>query len=68
MHKAGVTPAQTAVVGDRIYTDIKSGLSAGAYTVLVLSGETTREILDASSDKPHAVMNSAREILDILKN
>ena len=68
MQKAGVTAAQTAVIGDRIYTDIKSGLSAGAYTVLVLSGETTREILDASCDKPHAVMQSAREILDILKN
>ena len=67
MKKAGVTAAQTAVVGDRIYTDIKSGLRAGAYTVLVLSGETTREILDASCDKPHAVMESAREILDILK-
>ena len=67
MAKSDVEPAQTAVIGDRIYTDIKSGLSAGAYTVLVLSGETTREILDASFDKPHAVMNSARELLDILK-
>ncbi|MBQ2866626.1 MAG: HAD-IIA family hydrolase [Clostridia bacterium] len=67
MKKAGVTPDQTAVIGDRIYTDIKSGLSAGAYTVLVLSGETTREILDASSDKPHAVMDSAEELLHILK-
>ncbi|MBR4303860.1 MAG: HAD-IIA family hydrolase [Clostridia bacterium] len=67
MAKAGTAPAETAVIGDRIYTDIKSGLSAGAYTVLVLSGETTREILDASFDKPHAVMDSAAQLLDILK-
>lgn len=68
MKAAGVTADKTAVIGDRIYTDIKSGLNAGAYTVLVLSGETTREILAESGDKPHAVMESARELLDILKN
>lgn len=67
MQAAGVAPEHTAVVGDRIYTDIKSGLNSGAYTVLVLSGETTKEILDASEDKPHMVMESARQILDILK-
>ncbi|MBO5374590.1 MAG: HAD-IIA family hydrolase [Clostridia bacterium] len=67
MEKTGYTREQTAVVGDRIYTDIKSGLGARAVTVLVLSGETTKEILDASEEKPDYVMESAKEILDILK-
>ena len=68
MEKAGYTMKETAVVGDRIYTDIKSGLNAGCVSVLVMSGETTKEILDASPDKPDIVLESGQEILDFLKN
>ena len=67
MEMAGCSPKETAVVGDRIYTDIKSGLNAGAVTILVMSGETTQEILDASPDKPDIVMDDAGEILKMLK-
>ena len=67
MERWGVTPAETAVVGDRIYTDIKSGLAAGAVSVLVMSGETTQEILDASPDKPDLTLQDAGEILTVLK-
>ena len=67
MEKMGVAPKETCVVGDRIYTDIKSGINAGCVTVLVLSGETTVEILNESPDKPDFVMDSAEEILNILK-
>ena len=67
MEKWGVTGSQTCVIGDRIYTDVKSGLNAGITGILVLSGETTREILDASEDKPHFVFDSAAEIIDRLK-
>lgn len=68
MEKAGYTKEQTAVIGDRIYTDIKSGLNAGTTTILVMSGETTYEVLEASEDKPHYVLESAKEILKTLKN
>lgn len=68
MEKWGVTGSQTCVIGDRIYTDIKSGLNAGTLTVLVLSGETTREILEASEEKPHLVLSDAGEIWDTLQN
>lgn len=68
MDKTGYSKEETAVIGDRIYTDIKSGINAGVTTVLVLSGETTREILDASPEKPDYVMESANEILQILKS
>ena len=67
MDKLGISKEQTCVVGDRIYTDVKSGLNAGCIGILVMSGETTYEILEQSPDKPHLVMESAREILDILK-
>ena len=67
MDKLGIGKEQTCVVGDRIYTDVKSGLNAGCVGILVMSGETTYEILAQSPDKPHLVLESAREILDVLK-
>ena len=63
MEKAGCTPLETAVIGDRIYTDIKSGLNAGALSVLVMSGETTPEILANSEDKPDIVLENAGEMM-----
>lgn len=68
MEKLGVRKEETCVVGDRIYTDIKSGLNAGITSILVLSGETTREILAQSPEKPHLVLESAAEILAALKS
>ena len=66
MEMAGVSPRETAVVGDRIYTDVKSGINAGTVSILVMSGETTQEILDASNDKPDMVLDSGAEILRAL--
>ncbi|MBQ8840106.1 MAG: HAD-IIA family hydrolase [Clostridia bacterium] len=68
LDKTGFSKAETLLVGDRIYTDIKSGINAGVTTALVLSGETTREILEASDDKPDYVLESAREILEALRS
>ncbi len=66
LEMTGIPKEHTAVIGDRIYTDIKSGLRAGVASILVLTGETTFEILNTSEDKPHFVMESAKEILGIL--
>ena len=67
MDRYGFSKDETAVVGDRIYTDIKSGLNAGITGVLVLSGETTKEILDASTEKPHLVLEDASAIISAIK-
>lgn len=66
MAKTGYGKNQTVVIGDRIYTDIKSGINAGTVTMLVMSGETTQEILDASPEKPDFVLKDASEILAAL--
>ncbi len=66
MEYTGYSKEETAVVGDRIYTDVKSGLNAGITGILVLSGETTLEILKASADKPHLVLQDCSEILEAL--
>ena len=67
MKMTGYTACETAVVGDRIYTDIKSGINAGCKTILVMSGETTYEILEKSVDKPDIVLSSGAEILKSIK-
>ena len=67
MEMKGVSKEQTAVVGDRIYTDIKSGINAGCVSILVMSGETTEEILEASHDKPDLVIESGKDILNTLR-
>jgi len=64
MAMTGCSKEETAVIGDRIYTDVKSGLNAGCTAVLVMSGETTQAILDASDDKPDLVLKDAGEILE----
>lgn len=46
-----LSASEIAMVGDRIYTDTEAAYNAGAFGVLVLSGETTREMAAAW---PHA--------------
>ena len=67
MERLGIPKEQTCVVGDRIYTDVKSGLNAGITGILVMSGETTPQILAESADKPHLVLEDAGEILAAIR-
>ena len=67
MEKFGYTKDETVIVGDRIYTDIASGFNAGVDTVLVLSGESTREDAAASEKKPTYILENIRELYNIIK-
>ena len=60
--KFGADKKDTVVIGDRIYTDIASGVNAGVDTVLVLSGETTVSVCNESSIKPTFVIQDVKEI------
>lgn len=67
MEKWGYTKEETAVVGDRIYTDVKSAVNAGITGILVMSGETDEAILASSDVKPHLVLEDAGEILKAIR-
>ncbi len=54
------------MVGDRIYTDIKFGINCGFNSVLVLSGETTKEIYEQSGVEPTLILNSLNDVADLL--
>lgn len=42
LHRHNLRPEELAMVGDRLYTDVAMAHRAGAFGVLVLTGETTR--------------------------
>lgn len=46
MERLDLKPEEVAMVGDRIYTDTATAHNAGAFGVLVLSGETTLGVVD----------------------
>ena len=62
----GMTDAdrrQAVMVGDRMDTDIISGLESGMSTVLVLSGISTRETLKQFGYRPSAVLDGVGDIV-----
>ncbi|MBR6739014.1 MAG: HAD-IIA family hydrolase [Oscillospiraceae bacterium] len=63
----GFTPEQTMMIGDRLYTDIASGVNAGIDTAFVLSGEGTREDLAASEVSPTWVFEDIAALLTAIK-
>ena len=67
IQKAGFDKEQAVIIGDRIYTDIASGVNAGISSILVLSGETDLATLEASEVKPEFVYDNIATILADLK-
>ncbi|UCC51425.1 MAG: HAD hydrolase-like protein, partial [Anaerolineaceae bacterium] len=59
-------PATTAMIGDRLETDILGAQRVGIATICVLSGVTTREQLAASKIHPDVVFESIAELAQAL--
>jgi NagD protein len=53
----------TAMIGDRMDTDIVSGMEAGLETVLVLTGVTTRAMIDRFPFRPNRVVGSIADLV-----
>lgn len=64
--KLGLSTHQLAMIGDRLYTDIALGQTAGIPTVLVLSGETRLADLEGSPFKPDCIFQHLGEAADHL--
>lgn len=62
----GYARDKVAFVGDRIYTDVATGVKNGARGILVLSGETRPEDVAGSEVQPDAVFNSIGEMAEYL--
>ena len=55
-----------AMIGDRMDTDVKSGLEAGMHTVLVLTGSTARGEVDRFPFRPSQIVESVADLIDDL--
>jgi len=62
LEHTGTEKEAVAFVGDRIYTDVATGVNNGAKGFLVLTGETKAEDVEKSSVKPDAVFESLGEM------
>lgn len=58
----GIHSAETAIIGDRMDTDIIAGIESGLDSVLVLSGVTTREAIEQYPYRPRLVLNGVGDI------
>lgn len=66
MQRYGLRADEIAMVGDRIYTDVQMAFNAGAFGVLVLSGETTLDIVAEAPRKPDLTADNIAVLGDLL--
>ena len=66
LKKSGIPKGKTALIGDRLYTDIQTGINAGITSILVLSGETRECDLKNCQEKPDYVFPDLKEIARLL--
>ena len=66
LEKTGYEKKDALMLGDRLYTDIASGVNAGIDTVFVLSGEGTMADLEVSPEKPTYIKQNIKELYEEL--
>ncbi|MFI0445992.1 HAD-IIA family hydrolase [Actinomadura sp. 6N118] len=58
---------RTAMIGDRMDTDVVAGVEAGLQTILVLSGVTRKEEVERFPFRPSRVMPSIADVIDLVE-
>ncbi len=67
LSRTGCKPEEIAMVGDRLYTDIRTAQKAGMLSIAVLSGEMTRADIATSVEKPDLVYEDVGALLEEFK-
>lgn len=62
LRRLGSSPETTAMVGDRIATDIVGGNAAGLKTILLLSGIAKKKDLETAPVQPDCVLDGISEL------
>lgn len=55
------------MVGDRLYTDVATGVNFGMTAILVLSGEATMDDVKTSNVQPDLVFSRLAEMIPYLQ-
>ena len=66
LRRTGLRVDQLAMVGDRLYTDIETGLRSGMLSILVMSGETTEAMLAESDTVPDLKFDRLSDMIPML--
>ncbi|OKL53381.1 HAD family hydrolase [Bowdeniella nasicola] len=66
MNKIGAHSENTALVGDRMDTDILAGMESGLLTHLVLTGSTSRDEIQRFPYRPAHVHDSIADLVDLI--
>ncbi len=61
--KYNLDKSQMVMVGDRLYTDIQTGINAGITSVVVFSGETKEKDYEASEIKADFSFSSVKQMI-----
>jgi NagD protein len=67
LNRVGGHSETTAMIGDRMDTDVIAGVEAGLHTFLVLSGITQRDEVEASPFRPNTVVDSIKDLIEVAK-
>jgi NagD protein len=67
LDRYNLKPSEVLMVGDRIYTDVKMAQNAGAIGVLVLSGETTMDIVAEADTVPEIIAQDLAALAKMLE-
>ena len=66
LRRHGLQPGEVAMVGDRLYTDMKMARNAGLLAVLTLTGETKREEVAGSEVQPDLVVDNLGRFAELI--
>lgn len=66
LQRTGFQLDEMAMCGDRLYTDVATGVNHGMTGIFVLSGEATLEDLEASDVRPHLIFGKLADMIPYL--
>jgi len=66
LNQIGAHSGSTAMIGDRMDTDIVAGIEAGLTTCLVLTGSAERDEITEFAYRPDEVVESISELIGVM--
>ncbi len=68
LNRVGGHSANTAMIGDRMDTDVIAGVEAGLHTFLTLTGVTQKDQVEDYPFRPSHVVNSIADLIPIAES
>ena len=67
LERTGLAPGELAICGDRLYTDIATGVRNGILSVCVLTGEATPQDIEDSPIQPDLVFERLADLVPYIR-